>query len=338
MKKHVIAAAVATAIAAPAIAQNVQIYGAVDQGLQNYDSGNVSLTRAAAGILNTNRIGFTGSEDLGGGLKAEFQLQQAFSDSVGAFSTGTSEESWVGLSGSFGQIRIGTTDMSGLQGIDSAVSGAGNLANSPSTGSALTTLFSGEDGADMANTVRYISPTVNGFQLDVGYSSGNASTAVADGNVAETSVMVSYKSGPLAVYAGQHEVDGVGVAKKDYKALGARYDFGVAAVGAIVSKGDPDSGSDSLNRSNSVVTVNVPLGNGLTAHASKMSAKISDTSYKSSGVMVALTKAMSKRTTAYAAYTSVTNEAGTVTTWGGVTSAAVGLDPKAITVGLSHTF
>lgn len=338
MKKHLIAAAVAAAVAAPVMAQNVQIYGAIDMGIQNYDGGATSLTRGAQGILNTNRIGFKGSEDLGGGLKAEFQLQQAFSDTVGAFSTGTNEEAWVGLSGGFGQIRIGTTDMSGLQALDSTVSQAGNLANSPSTGTTLVTLFSGEDGADMNNTVRYISPVFNGFQIDAGFSSGNASTAIADGNVAETSILVSYKVGNLGVYAGQHGVDGVTVAKKDYRALGVRYDFGMAAVGVLLAKGDPESASDSLDRTNTIITVNAPLGGGLTAHASKMNSKIQDSAFKASGYLVALTKDMSKRTTAYAAYTTVTNATGVATTWGGVTTAVLGQDPKAITIGVSHKF
>lgn len=337
MKKHLIAAAVAAAVAAPLMAQNVQIYGAVDMGIQNYDGGATNLTRGAQGILNTNRIGFKGSEDLGNGLKAEFQLQQGFSDVVNAFGAGTSEEAWVGLSGGFGHIRIGTTDMSGLQGLDSTVSQAGNLANSPSIGPLLS-VVSGEDGADTNNTVRYISPVFNGFQIDAGYTSGNAATAIADGNVAETSVLFSYKVGNLGVYLGQHDVDGVTVAKKDYRALGVRYDFGMASIGVLMSKGDGDTISDVVDRTNSIITVNVPLGGGLTAHASKMGSKIQDSSSKSAGYLVALTKDMSKRTTAYAAYTSVTNEATTATTWGGVTTAVVGQDPKAITIGVSHKF
>jgi predicted porin len=120
--------------------------------------------------------------------------------------------------------------------------------------------------------------------------------------------------------------------------MGVRYDFGMASVGVLLSKGDAVTSSDAEDRSNSVITVNVPLGNGMTAHASKMNSKIQDSVYKSSGVMLALTKDLSKRTTVYGHYAAVTNEASTFTSFSGITTGTAGNDPKVMTVGVSHKF
>ncbi len=46
MKKHLIAAAVAAAVAVPAMAQNVTVYGAIDAGVESYDNGAKTYMRS----------------------------------------------------------------------------------------------------------------------------------------------------------------------------------------------------------------------------------------------------------------------------------------------------
>lgn len=340
MKKHLIALAVAGAVAAPVMAQNVTVYGTMDFSIQSVDTtSNGSFTRNSAENFATSRLGFKGSEDLGGGLKANFTLQASGSDTVTPFAS-AAEEMWVGLSGAFGEIRIGTTDMSGLQAVDASVSPEhGNLALNPKIDSGSATQYSGEQGADTNNVVRYISPVINGFQVDAGYTSGNASTATSDGNAAATSLLVSYVNGPISLYAGQHEIDGVGVGKKDYRALGARYNAGMAAVGFYTSKGDASTTSNDADVQNSVINLSVPLGNGLTALAASMKSKIQDTAYKAKGYQFGLKKALSKRTTVYGAYTSVTADGAAYVSWGpNAVQGTAGDDTKTMTVGISHSF
>ncbi|MFC6522308.1 porin [Undibacterium arcticum] len=78
MKKTLIALAVLGSIAGVAQAQsNVTIYGVVDLGLAHENNGSTSLTRMDDGGLNGSRLGFKGSEDLGGGLSAIFQFETA---------------------------------------------------------------------------------------------------------------------------------------------------------------------------------------------------------------------------------------------------------------------
>ena len=72
MKKHLLAIAVASAVAVPAMAQ-VSISGRIDTSIQRAeDSAGKSTTRIDSNLLTTNEIVIAGTEDLGGGLKAGF--------------------------------------------------------------------------------------------------------------------------------------------------------------------------------------------------------------------------------------------------------------------------
>ncbi len=78
MKKSLIALSVLAAVAGTAQAQSsVTIYGIVDMALQHQNTGDPagSTLGLDSGIQSGSRLGFKGSEDLGGGLKANFQLE-----------------------------------------------------------------------------------------------------------------------------------------------------------------------------------------------------------------------------------------------------------------------
>ena len=116
MKKSLLALAVLTAVSGAASAQSsVTLYGKVDVGLV-YDSGSTAgkSLRIDSGITGGSRIGFKGVEDLGGGLKASFQLETGFcaDGANGAtqpnFCTGSNQfmgrQAYGALSGGFGSI------------------------------------------------------------------------------------------------------------------------------------------------------------------------------------------------------------------------------------------
>ena len=84
MKKHLIAAAVAAAVAVPAMAQNVTLSGYVEAGYQDLSFSGDATTRTneelkafTAGPFGSSRLVISGSEDLGGGLKAGFRLESS---------------------------------------------------------------------------------------------------------------------------------------------------------------------------------------------------------------------------------------------------------------------
>jgi predicted porin len=104
-------AAAAALLSGGAYAQtNVSIYGLMDSGVEytNHAGAKGSALRLMSGGTNTSRIGFKGSEDLGGGLKAIFQLEGGI-----LLDTGESDgnlfgrQANVGLQGGFGRVVAG---------------------------------------------------------------------------------------------------------------------------------------------------------------------------------------------------------------------------------------
>ncbi|CAE6823877.1 Outer membrane porin protein 32 [Paraburkholderia domus] len=89
---------------------SVTLYGVIDNGVEYQNAGSGGAVRATSGGLFASRYGLKGSEDIGGGLHVNFQLEQGFSGATGAAASSTaafSRQAWVGLSGAFGETRIG---------------------------------------------------------------------------------------------------------------------------------------------------------------------------------------------------------------------------------------
>src|SRR5215217_7820316 len=107
MKKSLMAVALVGAFAGVAHAQTaVQIYGTVDAGVQKQSGQTLSIGKRAA-----NTLGFKGTEDLGNGLKALFQLEIRYEPDTGTLERTNRPlfqgQSRVGLQGDFGMVRIG---------------------------------------------------------------------------------------------------------------------------------------------------------------------------------------------------------------------------------------
>jgi predicted porin len=112
MKKSAISLAILALAAGAAQAEsNVQVYGLIDAGVENVShaaaNGN-SVTRVVSGGMNTSRWGFRGSEDLGGGLKAVFQLEGGILLDTGNMDGALfRRQANVGLEGSWGRVVLG---------------------------------------------------------------------------------------------------------------------------------------------------------------------------------------------------------------------------------------
>jgi predicted porin len=181
MKKHLIAVAVAAAVSAPVMAQNVTISGTVD--VTGWSAGTASTGAAGAaagqsakfksttnaglgngnGGWSTSVLNFAGSEDLGGGLKASFFVNQSINANTGALG---GRDRWLALDGAFGQLKAGRFQTAVEQGYGAfAVTGTTNSAGtSDSTG---FDLVAGTLGA------------TQGRDALLGVSAGNAAAAAA---------------------------------------------------------------------------------------------------------------------------------------------------------------
>lgn len=107
MKKSLLALAALGAFAGGAFAQsNVTLYGRVDLSAARNFGSDATVMQNGSG----SRFGVTGVEDLGGGLKAHFQVEHRFNADTGAISNPNSfwtGRSIVGLMGGFGKISLG---------------------------------------------------------------------------------------------------------------------------------------------------------------------------------------------------------------------------------------
>ena len=321
MKKHLLAIAIASSMPLVAAAQNVSMYGQIDAGIINTDTDlGAKTTSGSNSVLSTSVMGFRGSEDLGGGLKAEFQLEGAVNytnGNVGAtFATNGdtataalfSREAWVGISGGFGSLRIGRTDVTSAQGVDT-VANLGNLND-----------FITDLGSDQSSVIRYTTPVINGFQAQVGYA--NSASSTVKGTTDVTSGYLQYVEGPLAVRLGVTTAEVASADDNKQTALSVAYDAGVARV--AVASNRIDSATSTTDARESHGYVSVPLGQGLTAHASY--GKHTPNSGSSRTLMgLGVVKDLSKRTNAYVAYMGTEYKHTTA-------------DTAEIAIGLRHAF
>jgi predicted porin len=348
MKKSLLALAALSAFATAAQAQSsVSVYGIIDMSWQSVDN-DAGQTFGALGnsALASSRLGFKGTEDLGGGLKANFVLESALDVVNGrAGTTGTNNSSdvttaattfnraaWVGLSSAtFGELRVGKQDVTAANDIDVMSSQMGNMGN---WGNSLDDSTVIGDNAD--NAVVYISPSFNGFQVQAGYASKNTATVeTTTGDV--TAYMISYTQGPLKLFAAQQEEKAIASsANKEETLLGASYDAGFASFGVAISDGD----NATIKRKQSSYTVAVPvkaLGSGVKVHAGYLVNEDKDTvNADITTTKLAVTKALSKRTTLYAAHISADHDAGVVAPT--ASAANAGKTVKTTAVGVLHTF
>ena len=319
MKKHLIAVAVASTLAAPVMAQNVTLSGRIDASVgRAVNSSDVTTTRVASGLLTTNQIVLQATEDLGGGLKANFISASSFaSDDNATFDFG-SRGTMVGLSGAFGSVAIGKSTGSMLN--STTTSGVtGNIGN--------LTLLSNTARPD--NAVHYTTPNMSGVTLGLVYSAG-ASAQEANPKVEGfTEISGSFTAGALQIRAARAETKNVNQtysastsifgtvstaatvtdAKVTETGADVNYNMGFARLNARIVTRDLDNSGNANNEfTDTGVGVAFPLGNGLTAIADyrDFNSKTDTSDYNV--ISLGLVKDLSKRTNAYAVYVARDND------------------------------
>jgi predicted porin len=286
MKKHLLAIAVASAVAVPAMAQ-VSISGRIDTSIGRYeDSAGKSTTKINGGLLTTNEIRLIGSEDLGGGLKAGFRIVSPFgSDKNGSLDFG-GRGAILSLSGGFGAVEIGRS--------------TGNLSNSIMASSVVGNIGNlGTLQARPDNSVRYSTPKMGGFTVSVLHGLGSET----DPNTGEqTEISAQYSAGPLLVRLARADYDAVGTfGNGDETQAQLDYNFGVAKLNTRYRKMTSDNApTQSTKRFG--VGVAVPLGSGLTVAVDYQDWDNNTTTNSDVTVLgMSLVKSLSKRTNVYAA-------------------------------------
>lgn len=327
MKKSLIALAVLAASGAAMAQSSVTLYGIADVwvGSIKSDNGTTSTTTTSmvSGGVSTSRWGLKGSEDLGGGLKAEFMFEQGVNVDTGA-AAGFSRHAWVGFAGGFGAIRLGKTSTP----YDDYAAGSNAAFDSDlapvNLGGYATTGYSGKTD----NTIKYVAPNMGGFSGAFSYAMDEKVATAAE----ITSFGLTYAGGPLAAFVAYQEED-MSTTGNDTAFLraGVNYNFGMGtaklAYGQVtdignVSGADMDElqlGLDFPLSSNLILSGSYALGD--------YNAKAGD--FEKNGFALAVAYVMSKRTTLYGGF-------GTVKTdFAGSTPDA---DVSAVAIGVKHTF
>ena len=321
MKKSLVALAV-LAVSGAAMAQSsLTLYGIADLWVGAQKNDGVGTIMGNGG-LSTSRLGFKGSEDLGGGLTANFTFEQKLQLTDGATNAKTFDrQANVGLSGGFGTIKLGRgwnamDDVFGLSnsGFDSALS-ANNVWLNSYNGAADAQLY-------------YASPEFAGFTAAVSTQlKGNATGGKL------SAFNVAYANGPIAVALGYEQDEANGDQKGTM--INGSYDLGVAKLlGSYYATSNTANSAvpaiAGLKVNSFQIGADVPLSSALTLSVGFASSKPkggeSDTGYS-----IAATYSLSKRTTAYAGYPAQTRKASNVAPFGTT-------DDDLAAVGIRHTF
>ncbi|MGV3725108.1 porin [Hydrogenophaga sp.] len=323
MKKSLIALAILGSVAGVAQAQSsVTLYGIADVWVGSEKAGlnAASVTKVGSGGFNGSRFGLTGSEDLGGGLKAVFKLEQGFNIDTGTQSisgTAFGRQAFVGLSGGFGTVTFGNV-WSAMDDVIGAANGAFDSAFSP--------LYS--MSGSVHNT--YVDRPRNAMKYAAAFGGFSAAAVVGlDENAAVSENVVDfnlgYGAGPLGVSFAHQISNNVTDTKRTL--LNGSYDLGAAKLLATV--GQVKTG---VNKSTDLqFGVDVPLSTALTLSGSiartKDNAALGDG--KRTGAGLAAKYALSKRTFTYAGITKVTGKTGA-----GVKNS----ENRLYALGLQHSF
>lgn len=323
MKKSLIALAVLAASGAAMAQSSVTVYGRIDLSvgsLKELDKG--SQTKLFDGNLTSTRLGFRGSEDLGGGLKANFKIEHRFDADIGAsedpFWKG---ESTVSLAGGFGELKLGRS--STIYDEVRGVAMSSNVFDSAFTPAANGVWGSGGDySSRFNNKLTYQLPNLGGVYGGLEYALDEDAAVKAD----MLGAKIGYKAGPLDVVLGLQKEKGK---ENDYVLIAAAYDLGAVSLsgGYNTRRGNDATGDDN----ELTVGLNVPLGNVNLSfgYATSKTEVGGSTTSKSSGFGLGATYAMSKRTKAYAGFRShnVKDGGGTKT-----------VDTRLFAIGLRHDF
>lgn len=352
MKKTLIALAAVAATGAAMAQSSVTIYGVVDVGFTSVNNSGAGTdnTGLTSSNMTTNRLGFRGTEDLGGGLKANFQVETSLIADAPAASSIGDRGAWVGLSGGFGEIRLGreysTTFWSGFLFSPFGTGGVGNGFGFVQRVAAHT-LTGQTNPIWNNNAVTYSTPRVAGFMGQFQYAfDEQAATGNNQGRTA--GLRVNYSGGPIAAEIGYSNTDGFGTVL-DHKSLvgGVSYDFGVAKVMANFGQekgSNATTGAQVAKQTNYEIGVVAPVGPGRLRAAYNNSkidfaANASNADPKVSKFALGYIYDLSKRTAVYATVASQKNKNGGTSVLSGPTTTGVANGRSTgYNLGISHTF
>jgi len=251
MKKTILAMAVASVVAAPAMA-DVSISGKVEQEFISTDS-----TVAASDQVqqaSDAKLVFSASEDLGEGLSA-FASATLDTDTIG-----TTQDVKVGLTGGMGTIVLGRMEdftESKVQSMIDVMGGSGGSVELDQT-------------ADRNNGgFAYVSPTFNGFTVGLAGYAIASGTSTDDDTFDATDIMVSYANGPMTVAIAREKINATTVTaltgtdadiNTETTSLGMKYAEGDLSVALVYSDAEDSAGTAANDHNDLIIAGTYNIG------------------------------------------------------------------------------
>jgi predicted porin len=354
MKKSLIALAVMAAAGAASAQSSVTLFGIVDATISNQRvSGGQRNTVLTNSGYNSSRLGFRGTEDLGGGTSASFWLEGALSNDDGnASGFNFRRRSTVSLAGGWGELRLGRDyvptfwnmtvfDPFGTNGVGTQI---GNKVRGTAANIGLASTVPAVDKYVRSdNTVGYfLPPNLGGFYGQVQYAFDETASGATPGDVGRyVGARLGYGSGPFNVAIAYGKTEGAEtVASPDVKNwnIGGQWDFGMAKLLAVYDNAKYEAGalgSDTL-KSWTIGTL-VPVGAG-EIRASYGRVKVSDDDAKVTQWALGYVHNLSKRTAVYATYARLKNKGGFAVPIGSAVTGVADSSSSGFDLGLRHSF
>jgi predicted porin len=351
MKSNFVAVAAMCVCTAASAQSSVSIFGIVDTAYQRVEnSGGTSVGKLVSGSMQTSRIGFRGTEDLGGGLTAGFWLEGAFmsDDGRGGASNSNNQASGAGtpggltfgrrstvsLAGGWGEVRLGRDFVPGIWNVvlEDPFANVGVGASQ-----AFNSSIVGVTQLRASNMVGYFTPkSLGGFFANAAYWMGENASNTANADDGDgAGIRLGYASGPFEASFSLNRTEyATGDARQDN--VGGSWDFGVAKVSGSLHR----DRSGSTTARGALIGVTAPIGSGLVrASYSRYHTKTGTSGPEASKLALGYVHNLSKRTAFYTTIARVKNANGaTAAVAAGAPAALPGRGSTGFDVGIRHTF
>ncbi|WP_096670680.1 porin [Polaromonas sp. AET17H-212] len=359
MKKSLVALAILATAGVASAQSSVTLFGVVDVNYAHGSGsgvGSSSKSQLTSGGYNTSRLGFRGTEDLGGGMSASFWLEAGINADNGTFqATNTNNQangasvgsgltfnrrSTVSLASGLGELRLGRDytpqfwnqtvfDPFGTVGV------GGSQANVSSLG--------GPVSVRASNSVGYFLPGNLGgfygqFQHYLGENNKNGAATEKDGT--GSAIRLGYANGPINVALATSSTKYAATAttgKIQSTNIGGSYDFGVAQAMALVTRDKVDSVPTNVTGKGALVGALVPMGAGQIRVAYSTYKTDAAGTPKSKKWALGYVHNLSKRTALYTTFARVTNSGGASQALNGAVT-AVNARSTGYDFGIKHSF
>lgn len=345
MQKKIIALAIAAALTTPALAlAEASLYGQANLSIDMVNDGASPSGSSNNMVSNSSRLGFKGSQDLGGGNSVVWQMEGTVGMDSGATTAGQlfDRDTYLGLANAgMGTVMLGRQDTpytNSTRNLDLFADGTADN----------RTMMGGHD-LRLSNVVAYASPVRNGMSVAVASMFGAENATAADTKGSAISLAGMYEQGPIYATVAYDKIKfgtvgdlaaaPFGLASGDESGafkVGGSYTMNQFAVNAVIEKTTftPAAGGGDQTGTN------LYLGgkfNVSSTDAAKLAyAKHGATTGNADGASeftVGYDHGMNKNTTVYALYSTVTND-----TNGTSNTAITGADPSTLSVGIKYAF